>query len=1048
MAPTSVNVVSSTTIINGASSNTTISNPAISNPIYTETYNNYSFIVNQVNTGTTSSRIQLSRINNPINTVDIGPNFLSTTTTLKQNNPLIQNIDFNNKFVVSCIEDIGSNSNITLYLCDTSCNVVKTFIIATEPTTNPITSYEIDIFGVNLYLCYSVNNEVKISTVSIGSLLIDNTPSVFYYKLDPTGLPSTINRISFDVYAPTQMFIACGSDSATGEIKIALAITISGSSDPNAPLELSIPTRISTAIPSAFNPKFVMVNDDYGYLVFNTKNTNNKTNIGIMYFKESDNSIQWTEINNTTINTETGSQTSPSISVNNLDQLCISYTTDQLISLSKYPVNTTPSKDIVIAVVDNLNDNVTDTFNLVSIHQSTFWNTKNSNEDNSFIKFKIDDFGNVTYDVLYTTDTNKLTLMNINFSEEPLIRFGSFLSTYAYFSPELLGIYNNLKVLTYADFNFNKPYYDMPINKSTLDYIITNLQGALLYYFGINSQANRKKDLNSDYANDIVQSGYFPNTTKSEIEEVNSLFKTMDSTSFYYITLNTLKLVELMVSLFDSLNFDTTNPPPSEAPLDVYFNYKYILTINDKNVPVFIDTPLWTESIAAAARIAAARIAAARIASAPIADAPIADAPIADARNGPPPIYNAELTTATGYVILFQSLYKIISEGNITQYGADSFSKIFQLLQSSALGTTINEYIADFLGGGPTLINIIKNLLLENISLSSIRSLYNENHMYELDNNQKWLEVNPLPEPCYYSTTVSLNKNIYVIGGISCLLENFVTKPYASTMYMGTPTQGMRNARTALYLNRRNNDKAAIINRISVYNGTKWSIVAGTNIKRYCASSVVFKDKIYLIGGHTSFDTTFQHYEQKTTNAVEIKEKDSNFSKESWGSGNNLNKSRAGCSSVVFDEKIFVIGGYDDLGFGVAEIETLSNDSTSWSIATVTKDFNDYDFYGYSCSAAVFKNAIYILDCNGRLFKLKKNATGGYTLTNKFVQPYLSVSKNCKNSKLVLYNGRLYIVGGNEYSSPRTFQYFNGVNWFQGGNILPEKSFLLNSVVA
>jgi hypothetical protein len=1065
-----VNVISSTEIINGTTG-TTISNPFISKRgVAVGDINNsgYSFIANEyVDAANSISKIQLSRINNATNNVDISSIFLEiqSTTPINRTKPLIQTYNqpitgpgwpptgpdtivfgpptgpglYNDEYlvIVSCIEVEDSDStNIRLYVCNSSFDILKSFIVASE-TNNIITSYEINIFDDVLYLCYSVNNittaNIKIKTCSITSLL-SNAPSVKSFQLsgesvvigDAPPAQFTINRISFDVYSEGRLLIAYDkriSGSETDEIVIVRALL----NNNNDNIDVA---NFTDVVDNAFNPKLVMLsNNDNGYLVFNTMNDEDETHISIMYFQQSNatNPVLWTEINPEIINTSNGgSQTSPSISVNDSDQLCISYTTNKLISLSNYPVNDTPTKDIVIAIVDNDSTGGENTYKRVSIHQSTFWNTQNNNEDNSFIVANGPNSNN-TYNVLYTTNNNKLTLMTINYINAPLIHIGSFLSTYKYLEPELLEIYNNLKVRT-VDGRVN-PYtsqilFNMPINKPTNDYIFENLLPTRIYQsilLDLNFElynARKKKDLNSDLVESIIESGY-PYTTKSQIEELKSLEKTMISTSFYYITLNTLKLVELMVSSFDDLNFTPNGIPENvyaSIAVNVYTNYKYILKINDKNDPLFFPVPFINDNV-------------------------------------------EQLSTVTGTVILFQALYKIISEGNITQYGPESFSKIFQLLQSSTIGTTINEYIGNFLGGPDqsvdsfssldSIINIIKNLLFENISLSSIRSLYNKNHMYELDENQQWIEVKPLPEPCYYSTTVSFNKKICVIGGISCLLENFLTKPYASSMYMGTPTQAMRDARTALYSNRNDEDKAAIITRISLYSNNKWSYRDGTNINRYCASSVVFKNKIHLIGGHTSFDTTFQHFEQKTTNTVEIKE-NNNFAKTSWVlQTNGLNKSRAGCSSIVFNEKIFVIGGYDDLGFGVTEIETLGTNSTTWTTIEVDKDVTDYDFYGYSCSAAVFKNAIYILDCNGRVFKLTKNATGTrYTLTNRFIQPYLSVSRNNKNSKLVRYNNKLYIVGGNEYSSSRTFQYFNGTNWFQGGDILPEKSFLLESVVA
>jgi hypothetical protein len=489
-------------------------------------------------------------------------------------------------------------------------------------------------------------------------------------------------------------------------------------------------------------------------------------------------------------------------------------------------------------------------------------------------------------------------------------------------------------------------------------------------------------------------------------DELEIVTNTIDATANYYFLLNTTKVLTDIIDKINQL-YPPVNGIPSwpngtdQKFKDAYDNIKATLTgINESNKSVFIENQT-NNSISRTAYI---------------------------------------LQPVEKFAYLRK---KVTNNGLAAELPDEFYAQDSETIYSDLTDNILPNDFFPYTSVSPWKVKAAVKNTYETYSDNT----YDSNSFSKYNGN-KWISIDKqLPVLTYFGTTVTYNNSIYVIGGLSKLTPNKFNSSYRSTPYFGGPTTVMRAAKAIMNTTVKNNDSTQTIHsQMRLFNKIRWSSSAGPSIKRYLASSVVFNNKIYLIGGHTSYDPMYEYYEQATTDRIET------YNGTSWtllATTSKLNKSRAGCSSVVYKNTIYVIGGYDDGYFGVSDIETLNAQSNAWSSITYDYDANSSSsFYGYSCSAAVYGNSIYILDINGTLFKLTKNTDNTHTLTDDIPQPTMPVSKGGTNSKLIAHNGRMFLIGGDENINSTQVQVFNGFVWNVFNARLPvENSFILDAVI-
>jgi len=674
----------------------------------------------------------------------------------------------------------------------------------------------------------------------------------------------------------------------------------------------------------------------------------------------------------------------PSITVDNSDNLYIAYNTNSSVNLLEN-TNNKFSQDVVIFKLDFAGV-------LRCLTQSTAWN-------NSLIS-------GATSDV-YTSQELNPTIM-VDSTNKLYVSYSSNYSTQSVNK----GNVKLMKLNQTITVDPEEPPPFEPPSDSPLDLLsdkITDTQYIEIY--------DNIRVINS--TDSIIEMPIF-SEIKDQVaditdpDELENVTQTINATANLYTLLN---LTELLTYTFNQIN--TTYPPgedgvPSwpdgtaEKFKTAYNKIKELLDkINEQNtqINVYSNKSTNTNSISKTREFF-------------VDDNVVADFQFTKDKIRNNPSVKAELPAA---------IYETVSTELL-----NSFDNIFQ-----------NEFVP-FTDVSPFRIQRAVKNAFETYS----DNVYDTNNFAKY-NGTRWISIvdKPLPVLTYFGTIVTYNNSLYVIGGLSTLRSNKFNEPYRSPMYFGQATPLMKEVKYIMNDKVKNKESKQLIHsRMRLFNKTRWSSAAGPSIKRYRSSAIVFNNKIYLIGGHTSYDPIHEYNEQPTTDRVET------YNGVSWTllpTSNKLNFSRAACASVVYKNTIYVIGGYDDKYYGVRDIETLNTQTNTWSVINYEYDSNSQnDFYGYSCCAAVYSNSIYILDVNGVIFKLTKNSDNTHTLTDDTPQPLIPVSNGGVNSKLLTHNGKLFLIGGDEDINSTQFQVFNGNVWTTFNTRLPfDSSFALEAVV-
>ncbi|MCK4577937.1 MAG: hypothetical protein KAU50_04055, partial [Candidatus Marinimicrobia bacterium] len=189
--------------------------------------------------------------------------------------------------------------------------------------------------------------------------------------------------------------------------------------------------------------------------------------------------------------------------------------------------------------------------------------------------------------------------------------------------------------------------------------------------------------------------------------------------------------------------------------------------------------------------------------------------------------------------------------------------------------------------------------------------------IYDINTNS-WSTGTSIPRGLYWATAEAVGDNIFLIGGygagtphVSDTLyiydTNTDTWTYGSNMPHGIQTPA----------------SAVIGNQIYVFGPNyyyKYDIATNSWISFLGppsghgdgAEAVTVDDKIYLIGGNSG--DIYEAY-----NTVEIFDPRT----QQWTSGNSLNVGRYQFGAVFLNNKIFVIGGRDELAYSISSVEIL-----------------------------------------------------------------------------------------------------------------------------
>ena len=209
-------------------------------------------------------------------------------------------------------------------------------------------------------------------------------------------------------------------------------------------------------------------------------------------------------------------------------------------------------------------------------------------------------------------------------------------------------------------------------------------------------------------------------------------------------------------------------------------------------------------------------------------------------------------------------------------------------------------------------------------------------------------------------SSVVFDNKIWVIGGYDIGYENDVWySSYGSSWKAATeaaPWPGRNRHSSVVFDNKiwviggySNNDNSNIYEEDVWYSsdGINWTVAteAAPWSGRFGHTSVVFDNKIWVIGGSSSSDGYKEDvwYSSDGSNWTAATEN------ASWSGRSNH-------SSVVFDDKIWVIGGYSSSGSREEDV-WYSNDGSSWTAATEVAPWSGRNRH----SSVVFDNKIWVI---------------------------------------------------------------------------------------
>lgn len=205
------------------------------------------------------------------------------------------------------------------------------------------------------------------------------------------------------------------------------------------------------------------------------------------------------------------------------------------------------------------------------------------------------------------------------------------------------------------------------------------------------------------------------------------------------------------------------------------------------------------------------------------------------------------------------------------------------------------------------------------------------------------------------------------------------------------------------------------LNTVEVYDGTSWTTSTATLIRgRTHLAAVVYQDRIYAIAGQVGWSETFAV--RGKLNSVEV------YDGTAWAlSPGTLATHRDRHAAVVFRDAIHVTGGYDSNGGKLKSMEVSTHSGTSWTTGP------PFSVARLGHGSAVFNDRLYIV--------------GGYGDTGKMdsVEMYdgigwsfvASLGTSREDCAAIVFKRRLYIIGGTSSTNSRLdkIEVYDGQSW-------------------
>lgn len=296
-----------------------------------------------------------------------------------------------------------------------------------------------------------------------------------------------------------------------------------------------------------------------------------------------------------------------------------------------------------------------------------------------------------------------------------------------------------------------------------------------------------------------------------------------------------------------------------------------------------------------------------------------------------------------------------------------------------------------------------------------------------------------------------MKRIICKIATISFIAISFV---FQGDIYANT--KNWENTLTEMTTARRNLSSIAYNNKIFVFGGIEgrtisdkvevydietdtWTSLPGMPVPRHSHESVLYKDRIYILGGYNNEDGFLDRvdiYDIKsnewTLGAYMPTPKSSfvaevingniyciggeieggysdtlevyNISSNSWSQTRSLSIARGDIDGVYKDDKIYIVGGYD--GSNILDTVDVYNVKTGeWNT------LSSLNIARYSASVTVYRDEIYVLG-GYNSSHLAVNSVEKYNITNNTWEVMGSMSDVKGGATAQSFYGQIYLIGG------------------------------------
>ncbi|OKP92273.1 hypothetical protein A3842_02555 [Paenibacillus sp. P3E] len=288
---------------------------------------------------------------------------------------------------------------------------------------------------------------------------------------------------------------------------------------------------------------------------------------------------------------------------------------------------------------------------------------------------------------------------------------------------------------------------------------------------------------------------------------------------------------------------------------------------------------------------------------------------------------------------------------------------------------------------------------------------------YVLADEAQWVTKKPLSEDSTNLGVITVNGEMYRIGGLSSSLGSTSDKVYKydpkndtwipkASMHVKREHFALAESNGKIYVfggfqSLGNNIPYTFLNSVEEYDPTNdvWTVKAEMPTARMAMGAATVKGRIYVVGGMTGSNGV-------TTSVVEEYNPATNL----WTKKTNIPTARSQYGIGIFNDKIYIVGGFTPQSKETNIIEVYEPGSDTWTTSSAVSPSLNIGNYG----SITYKGNFYFIGYFGSF--IFSPSTETWTSMPALPNPREGLG-------LGILNGRLYSIGGRVAQTPDVYEY-------------------------